>query len=356
MNEESMIEILFSLSSAVGVSGNETAALEAAADLFKKYTDEVTKDRFGNLIALKKGEAPEGKKLTLALVAHIDEIGAMVTKIEPNGFLRFTSVGGIDTRVLPGQAVVVHGSNPLHGVIGATAPHLLTEEERAQSVPIDKLFIDVGFSFEAAATMLRVGDYISFKQKPLKMHTGKTVSGKALDNRAGITALIKCAADLSGLRHQADICFIASLQEEVGLKGAITAAYGLKPDLAVAVDVTHGDLPGIDEKDTFKIGAGPALAVGPNFHPIFSSTLQQIAKNNNLPFQVEPIPGHSGTDAWAIQVSREGIPTALASIPLRYMHTPVELISSGDLYITGRLLAYLSAMMTNSFLGELKGC
>lgn len=356
MNEESMIEILFSLSSAVGVSGNETAALETAATLFEKYTDEVTKDRFGNLIALKKGEAPEGKKLTLALVAHIDEIGAMVTKIEPNGFLRFTSVGGIDTRVLPGQAVVVHGSNPLHGVIGATAPHLLTEEERAQSVPIDKLFIDVGFSFETAATMLRVGDYISFKQKPLKMHTGKTVSGKALDNRAGITALIKCAADLSGLRHQADICFIASLQEEVGLRGAVTAAYGLKPDLAVAVDVTHGDLPGIDEKDTFKIGSGPALAVGPNFHPIFSSTLQQIAKNNNLPFQVEPIPGHSGTDAWAIQVSREGIPTALASIPLRYMHTPVELISSGDLYITGRLLAYLSAMMTNSFLGELKGC
>ncbi len=127
-----MVEILFSLSSAVGVSGDETAALEKDATLFKKYTDEVTKDRFGNLIALKKGEAPEGKKLTLALVVHIDEIGAMVTKIEPDGFLRFTSVGGIDPRVLPGQAVTVHGSAPLQAVIGATAPHLLTEEERAQ--------------------------------------------------------------------------------------------------------------------------------------------------------------------------------------------------------------------------------
>lgn len=351
-----MVEILFSLSSAVGVSGDESAAIETAATLFEKYTDKITKDRFGNLIALKIGEAPEGKKLTLAMVAHIDEIGAMVTKIEPTGFLRFTPVGGIDPRILPGQAVIVHGSTPLHGVIGATAPHLLTEKERAQSVPIDRLFIDVGFSSETAGSRIRVGDYISFNQQPLKMHTGKTVSGKALDNRAGITALLKCAADLEGLRHQADICFIASLQEEVGLRGAITAAYGLKPDLAVAVDVTHGDFPGIDDKDTFKIGAGPALAVGPNFHPIFSSALQQIAKDNNLPFQVEPIPAHSGTDAWAIQVSREGIPTALASIPLRYMHTPVELISSGDLYSTGRLLAYLSAMMTYSFLGELRGC
>lgn len=356
MNEESMVEILINLSSAVGVSGEETAAVETAATLFKKHTDSVTKDRFGNLIALKKGEAPEGKKLTLALVAHIDEIGAMVTTIEPAGFLRFTSVGGIDPRVLPGQAVTVHGSTPHRGVIGATAPHLLTEEERAKSVPIDKLFIDVGLSFEAANSKIKVGDYISFSQDPVKMHAGKTVTGKALDNRAGITALLKCASDLSGLRHQADICFIASLQEEVGLRGAVTAAYGLKPDLAVAVDVTHGDLPGLDDRDTFKIGAGPALAVGPNFHPIFSSTLQQIAKDYNLPFQVEPIPAHSGTDAWAIQVSREGIPTALISIPLRYMHSPVELINTEDLYNTGRLLAYLSAGITNAFLGEMRGC
>ncbi|MFU8795173.1 MAG: M20/M25/M40 family metallo-hydrolase [Dethiobacteria bacterium] len=356
MNKENLVGILLELSSTAGVSGDEAAAVKAARSQFSLYTDEVKLDRFGNLIALKKGEAPPGEKLTLALIAHIDEIGLMVTKIEPGGFLRFTSLGGIDARVLPGQAVVVHGKKTLEGAVGATAPHLLSPRDRTKTVPIEKLFIDTGYDDQTLNNYVRVGDTISFGQKPILLETGKRVTGKALDNRAGVAALIFCAAELTGLRHQADLCFIASLQEEVGLRGAITSAYGLKPDLAVAVDVTHGDIPGVDEKKTFKIGDGPALGIGPNFYPPLSLAMQQTAKEYNLPFQVEPIPAHSGTDAWAFQVSREGVPTALLSIPLRYMHTTVEMLDIDDLISGGRLLARLAARMNKSYLGELRGC
>ncbi len=356
MNKENLIDILLELSSVAGVSGNETAALEAVRSYFDLYTDEVKLDRFGNLIALKKGEASAAEKITVALVAHVDEIGAMVTKIEPAGFLRFTPLGGLDPRVLPGQRVVVHGKKAIEGVIGATAPHHLSMQDREKSIPVEKLFIDTGYDADTLKTITGVGDTISFGQKPILLKNRKMITGKALDNRAGIAALIFCAAELAGLRHQADICFIASLQEEVGLRGAVTAAYGLKPNLAVAVDVTHGDTPGTDDKKTYKLGAGPALGVGPNFHPSLSFAMQQIAQEFNLSYQVEPIPAHSGTDAWAFQVSREGIPTALLSIPLRYMHTTVEMLCLEDLVTGSRLLARLAAKVTNSYLEELKKC
>ena len=357
MNNKRAGEILLELSALSGVSGAETVAVEAAASFFRQHSAEPKKDRFGNLLALKKGEAlPGSKKTTLAMVAHIDEIGAMVTKIEEGGFLRFTPIGGIDARTLPGQAVLVCGKSSLRGVIGAAPPHLLNAKDFSKTEPIDKLFIDLGLTEKTVKDQVSVGDYISFDQQPLLLGNGKYITGKALDNRAGVAALIICAAELAALRHQADVCFIASLQEEVGLRGAMTAAYGLKPDLALIVDVTHGDAPGLDDKSVFKVGGGPALGIGPNLHPVLSKRLQETAEQYFLPFQKEPLPGHSGTDAWAFQVSREGIPTALLSIPLRYMHTVVELISLDDLVVSGKLLSYFASSIDSSFLEELKKC
>jgi endoglucanase len=356
VNDQTLVDIVKDLTSISGISGHESAAVERAATYFGKYCDKMKLDRFGNLVAMKKADRVDENRIIIALVAHIDEIGALVTSVEKGGFLRFTPVGGIDPRVLPGQAVVVHGKDNYDGVIGATAPHLLTDQESKKTVPIEKLFIDTGYSFDFVNAHIKVGDPVSLGRKTCYMEEGHMITGKALDNRAGVASLILCAAELGGLHHQADVCFIASLQEEVGLRGAITAAYGLNPDLAVAVDVTHGDVAGVDEKYTFKPGQGPVIAVGPNFHPVLSEELQHIAGEYNLSRQLEAIPGNSHTDAWAIQVSREGTPTGLVSIPLRYMHSTVEMVAVSDLISTGRLLAWLISGMNSSFIGRLKGC
>ncbi len=357
MNEEKASEILIKLSSIAGVSGAESAATETAARYFRQYTDKVKKDRFGNLLALFPGEASSTReKLTLAVVAHIDEIGLMVTRVEKGGFLRFIPIGSIDPRILPGQAVEIHGKNRFKGVIGASPPHLLSPKEQKETVPVDKLFIDPGLNEETVKNQIGIGDYVTFEQTPLKLQAGNKITGKALDNRTSVAALIICAEELNNLRHQADICFVSSLQEEVGLRGAVTDAYGLKPDLALVVDVTHGDAPGLDDRSVFKVGGGPALAIGPNLHPGLCRKLEEIAKERLLPYQREPIPGHSGTDAWAFQISREGIPTALLSIPLLNMHTPVEIISLDDLMILGKMLGYFAAGIDSTFLEELKKC
>jgi tetrahedral aminopeptidase len=353
LKEKELISVLFKLSRAAGVAGYEDSVIKIASRYFEKYGCAVERDRFGNLLALKPGSSQnDEKRITLALVAHIDEIGALVTKIEAGGFLRFTPIGGLDARTLPGQAVVVHGRKKLKGVIGAAPPHLLSAKDKKETVPSEKLFIDVGLDFESANSLVVLGDTISLDQKPLLLKSKTRVTGKALDDRAGVAALIYCAAELADQKHRADICFVASLQEEVGLRGAITAAYGLKPDLAVALDVTHGDGPGLERNFVYKLNSGPALAIGPNFHVDFSRKIQAIAKDNFLPFQIEPIPGRSGTDAWAFQVSREGIPTALISIPLRYMHTAVELLSVEDLLATGKMLSYIARDADSIFDGD----
>ncbi|HOL18129.1 MAG TPA: M20/M25/M40 family metallo-hydrolase [Bacillota bacterium] len=349
MKEAQLTDILLELSENAGVAGDEEGVVGLAARYFRQYTDRVETDRFGNLIAFKRGEKNgTGEQVSLAVLTHIDEIGAMVTKIEAEGFLRFTSVGGIDPRTLLGQAVVVHGRTPLTGVIGALAPHLLSEKERKKELKMEHLFIDLGLTREQALERLNVGDFISLEQKPLKLPTG-CITGKSLDNRAGVAAAIFCAAELAGMKHDADIYFVTTLQEEVGLRGAVTAAYGLAPDLAVAVDVTHGELPGLSSGDVFKLGQGVTIALGPNIHPALSGLLKELAREQRIPYQPEPIPASSSTDAWAAQVSREGIPAALLSIPLRYMHSVVEMLHPDDLTGCGRLLSHFARSVDRRF-------
>lgn len=342
MKEADLVSVLFKLAGAAGVSGFEDPAVDIAEGYFKQFGCAVNRDRFGNLLALKEGTAKKSTKVSLALIAHIDEIGFMITKIEKGGFLRFTAVGGLDARTLPGQAVMVHGREALRGVIGAAPPHLLSDQERKKATPLENLFIDTGLDSTAVESNVAVGDFVSFDLQPLLLKNGKSISGKALDNRSGVAALIYCAAGLAKQSHEADIIFIASMQEEVGLRGATTAAFGLNPDFAVAVDVTHGDGPNLERNFVYKLGDGPAIATGPNFSEDLFLRLKSAASDNFLPYQVEPIPGHSGTDAWAFQVSREGIPTGLLSIPLRYMHSTVELISIDDLLSAGKILSYLA--------------
>ncbi|HHW54302.1 MAG: M42 family metallopeptidase [bacterium] len=332
------LDLLRRLSQEQGVSGREAKVAESLLKTLHPLVDEVERDRLGNVIAHKKGEGPDPHPRVM-LAAHMDEIGLMVTQILEGGFLRFTPVGGIDLRTLPGQEVLIHGLSPLRGVIGAKPPHLQEPGERKKAIPGDELYIDTGYSKkEELEEMVPLGTMVTI-ERDLQLLANDLVAGKALDNRAGVTVLAACFQELTRLKHRADVYGVATVQEEVGVRGAMVSSYGLAPDLAVVIDVCHGDMPGVAEDEGFPLGKGPALGLGPHVHPRLFTTLKETAQEIGVPYQVEPSPTPAGTDAWAIQIAREGIPTALVSLPLRYMHTAVETLSLKDLKETGRLLA-----------------
>lgn len=345
-------DLLKRLSEAEGASGYEAAVRDLVRQEFAQYVDEIRTDSMGNLIALKRGQvAEQSPRRSIMLAGHMDEIGLLVTKLE-KGFIRFSTIGGFDLRVLPGQEVTVHGRTDLPGVIGMRPPHVLEKAARDKVVPLDELFVDVGLAESELGSHVRVGDIITL-QRPFAELANDLVSGKAFDNRAALVCIAGCLEHLTAMRHTWDVHAVATVQEEVGLKGALTSAFGIGPDVGIALDVTHGNMPGVSEVDTVKIGEGPAIGFGPNIHPLMFSRLVQAANTFEIVHQTEPIPTHSGTDAWAIQVTRAGIPTAVVSIPLRYMHTTVETLALTDLRRTSRLLAVFIANLDEKFAQQL---
>jgi putative aminopeptidase FrvX len=350
------VALLKRLSEAVGLSGYERPVRVLIKEELGRYADEVRADRMGNLIALKQGTPPdETSRRRVMLAAHMDEIGLMVTGVE-EGFLRVAPVGGVDARLLLGQPITVHGSvggrHDLPGVIASVPPHLLPAGERDQVVPIEKLFADVGLPPDEVEKRVAVGDLVSFRQEALELRGG-LLTGKALDNRASVAALAICLELLSGMRHTWDVYAVATVQEEVGLTGALTSAFGVNPDVAIAIDVTWADQAGAPRDRTFPMGKGPTIGIGPNFHPALHQALVDTAKTHEIPYHIEPTPGASGTDAWAIQVSRDGVPTALLCIPERYMHSPVEIVAVKDVERTGRLMAHFIAGLAADFMDTL---
>jgi putative aminopeptidase FrvX len=345
-------EFLKALSEASGVSGYEASVRELVREEFSQYADEIRVDAMGNLIALKRGRVGAGQpRYSIMLAGHMDEIGLLVSKLE-KGFLRFTTVGGFDLRVLPGQEVMVHGRRELPGIIATRPPHVLAEDERSRVSPLDELFIDVGLAEDELSEWVRVGDVITVERQFTEL-AGGLVSGKAFDDRAAVACIAHCLQHLMTLKHTWDVYAVATVQEETGLKGALTSAFGIAPDVGLAIDVGQGDMPGVSEVDTVKIGGGPAIGFGPNIHPLMHSRLAEVARSYEIAHQIDPIPGASGTDAWAIQVTREGIPTALVSIPLRYMHTSVEALSLKDVERIGRLLAVFISGLDEAFAKQL---
>lgn len=340
------ISILRQLSEAVGLSGHEAPIRGLVKDLWMSLVDDLQEDGLGSLIGLQRGTGPEPRP-RLMLAAHMDEIGLMVKQID-GGFLRIARVGGTDLRVLPGREVVVHGRQELPGVVGMRPPHVLPADERDKPVPWDKLFVDVGLPEERVRQVVRVGDTISFRRDLIELK-GELVTGKAIDNRASVAAVTLALEQLRRVDHAWDVIAVATVQEEVGLIGAITSAYGVAPDAAVAIDVTFGQQHGVSKDEAFPLGEGVVIGVGPNFHPQLVDRLKGAAKDHEVPFHIEPAPGRSGTDAWAIQVSREGVPTALLGIPVRYMHQPVETVAVKDVERAGRLLATFAAGLAADF-------
>lgn len=345
-----IIPLLKRLSEANGVSGYEHEVRQIVQEEFSRLADEVRTDALGNVIALKRGTGPDPRP-SLLIATHMDEIGLIVSDLE-DGFIHFQQVGGYDDRVLLGQEVLVHGRRTLPGIIGARPPHVLSQKERDQPVPYDKLRIDVGLSPEELHKVVRVGDLVTMKRELLELQGG-LVAGKALDDRVSVVAAAVCLEELARMHHLWDVYAVATVQEEVGVKGAITSTYDLQPDVGIAMDVTWAKQPGAPEEYTYELGKGPTIGCGPNFHPKLQDALVETAEKMELSYHLEPAARPGGTDAYAIQVSREGIPAELISIPLRNMHTPVETVSIKDVERAGRLLAAFIARLDGDFLDSL---
>ncbi len=332
-------DLLRRLVEASGISGNETAAARVAMKEFEPFADRVELHRNGSVVAVRRATAkPRGKPVPrLLLDAHLDEIGLIVTKIEDNGCLRIASVGGYDVRVLPSQEVVVHGRRALPGVIGSKPPHLVTAEDRSRVEPLDELFVDVGRALPAVRRLIKIGDFITAAPSFATMRNS-AYACKAMDDRTGVLALLLVLEGLQGRDLEWDVYCVAASQEEFSGLGATTCAFRIAPTAAVAIDVTQGQAPGLSEDETFPMGKGPCIALGPNIHDEMYSRLCAAAKAEEIPYQIEAVPGVTGTDAGPIQVCQAGIPTGLLSIPLRYMHTTVETVFMQDVERTARLL------------------
>ena len=342
-------DVLTYLVESSGVSGFESSVADTVENSFKDLSDEIKRDRLGNVIAYKRGMSKKPIKIMLA--AHIDEIGLMVKDIDKNGFIKFTNVGGIDQRILLSQEVIIHGKKDIFGVIGAKPPHLQSLEERKESIKLEDLFIDVGFTKEETEKMITIGDCISFSQKRHQLQN-QVISSKALDDRAGIATILECFIELSKLKHSCDVYGVATVQEEVGTRGAIVSTFHVQPDIGIAIDVGFGTTPELSKDDTMELGKGPGIKIGANIHPRIHERFIKIAKEYNVPYQIGITPGMSGTDARSIQISRSGVATGLISLPLRYMHTTVETMDMKDIKNAGKLLAHFISSLDDEDLEE----
>jgi putative aminopeptidase FrvX len=353
-----IIPFLKSLISASGVSAYEAPVARLIAEKWKPLVDEISTSRIGSLHALKRGsqsDKPAGRKSrqhpSIMIAAHMDAIGLIVTRVE-DGFLHVDKIGGVDPRILPGTPVIVHGKQDLPGVVVMPPLKSLPESDRGDAVRLSQLLIDTGLLPSRVKSLVRVGDTVAFDTEPLDL-AGEAISGHSLDNRASIAALTACLEDLQSKSHAWDVWAVATVQEEENLGGAATSAFQLKPDLAVVIDVTFAKGPAANDWQTFGLGKGPTVGWGANLHPFLSERFKELAERLEIPLSIDLTPSHSGTDAYAIQVAREGIPTAVIGIPLRYMHTPVEVVAAKDVLRAGRLVAEFICGLKPDFVSEI---
>lgn len=329
-------EALYKLCGRSGPSGFEAPVTQAARDLLEPLVDEVRTDALGNLIGLRRCGKPGAK--TLLLDAHLDEVGLMVAGIE-DGFLKVRSLGGVDARLLADREVTVLTDPPLFGVVSCLAPHVMKAEDRDKAPTMDQLSIDIGMSQEQAGKAVPIGTPIVYRQEMLGLGEDR-VCGKSLDDRACFVILLRTAELLKDKELDVDLCILGSSCEEVGGRGAAVAAYGVAPDWCVAVDVTFARSPGLSRDEVpCKLGGGPAIGMGPVIPRWMTKRLVEKAKALELPYELEVLPGGTGTNGDDFQTAREGIATAVVSLPLKYMHTPVEVISLDDIEKTAQLLA-----------------
>ena len=324
------------LTNAYGVSGDEVRISKIAAELMAPYCDRVEIDDFGNVLGYRDCGIPGAK--TVMLDAHIDQIGFLITEVTDEGFLRFTTVGGVDQRMLLGsELTVLTKKGPILGIVAAIPPHLQKAGDNKKSVPIPEMVVDIGMTGEQAKKVVRVGDYMAFANDALELQ-GDALCGKAFDDRACLVCLLHAMELLQGKPLAVNVVVSASTKEETGFQGGISAGFKVQPDYAIAVDVTHartGDAPQV----IVKLGDGPNVDMGSNSNPKFAKRVIEVARAKQIPHIVASCPAGSGTNAWPIQMQGHGVTTLVVSLPLKYMHSPVEMLRMSDVKNVGKLLA-----------------
>lgn len=321
------------------VTGSEVAVATLVRERLADVADEVSTDVMGSVHATLKGA---GAAPSVMLAAHMDEIGLMVTYVSEDGFLSVSAVGGVDAAILPGMRVDVHTANgPLRGVVGRKPIHLIEADERTKVTPLSDLVIDLGLPAKKVKKRVRIGDVITFGVGFERFGRGMAVS-RAFDDKCGVWIATRVMEELKAQGGaEGDFIAAATVQEEIGTRGAITSTYGVDPDVGLAFDVTHAtDYPGISKTKygDIRCGGGPVIARGPNINPVVFERLVAAAEAEGIAYQLEAEPSVTGTDARSIQVSREGKACGLISVPLRYMHTPTEVVALSDLEDTVRLI------------------
>lgn len=314
-------EILFSLSERDAI-GTVNDASDYAREILGKYAEV---KNIGNLSVI--GYIKGKSDYTILLDAHIDQIGMIVTDVDNEGFLTVSNSGGIDIRALPARAVTVHGKEKISTVFCSTPPHLAKGE--AEYTDIAEIKLDTGLGGKAKE-IVSVGDYVTFSAEPTAL-SGELVTGRSFDDRSGVACLLEVAKRLSGKELPVSAAFLLSDGEELGMRGATTAAFNIKADEAIAVDVSFGDGIGIDDTECGKLSEGAMIGVSPVLDRTLSDRLINTAEQNGIKYQLEAMGGKTGTNADVISVSRGGVKTCTLSIPLRNMHTEVETLSLSDL-------------------------
>lgn len=329
----SLCEQLQALCAASGVGGLQDIA-EQATTMLRPYVDDVQQDSIGNVIGYR--HCADADAPTVMLEAHLDEIGFVVTGIDDGGFLRVAPCGHADARMLSAAEVMVYGDRPYAGVFCSTPPHLSSDKDELS--PIEDMAIDVGLDREQATAHISLGTRVGFRPRFSRL-LGDRVCSKALDDRAGIAALLRCAELLQKETLCCHLAVVFAAAEELGCRGAGAAAFGVQPDIAVAVDVSFAYTPDAKRIDCGILGDGPMIGYSPALDHALSIRLEALAAANDLPFQREVMGERTGTDADVIATSRNGVVTGVLSIPLRYMHTPAEVVDMADIEHTARLLA-----------------
>ena len=316
-------------------SGFERPAALIAREMLSELMDEAWIDRLGNAIGVRRCGRENAPKLLLD--AHLDEIGLIVTGIK-DGFLKFHTIGGVDPRMLPDRELTILTDPPLFGVVACLPPHVLTAEDREKAPPIEEFFVDTGLSQEEAERLIPIGTPVVFRDTFTPLGEDQLCS-KAMDDRACFVTLLRAVELLKDKELDVDLYVMGSTREEISGAGAKTATQQLSPDYCVAVDVTHGKTPDSPGSAASKIGGGPAIGIGPNMTRWMTQRMFAKAEAEGIEVQKEVMAGHTGTNGWGMQICNEGIATSVVSLPLKYMHTPVEVLKLSDMEQVARLLA-----------------
>lgn len=327
-------EILNNLSSAEGVSGEESSAGVAALKLLKKYCPDAYIDEMGSVIGTMKSSKENAPHILLD--AHLDQVGFIVTSITEEGFVKVGNVGGLDMRIMPAQNVLLHGKKTINGVIASVPPHLSGGEQKV--FDITELLIDTGYDKAELREIISLGDRVAFDTTFMQLQD-KRIAAHSMDDRCGIAAILYALELIHENESPCNLTILFSSQEEVGECGAETASYNINPDIAVAVDVTFAMGHGDDPVKCGKLENGPMIGISPTLSREISNSLISAAGDKDIPWQSEVMNGTTGTNADRFSVSRGGVRSCTLSIPLRYMHTPSEVISVEDVESTGKLLA-----------------